>query len=151
MRTHLDTLRDSFQRELDRLVSVESRLAAERRTVLAELDDFFDSAVGALADRKAELRARVQSDHEERAEEVESKRAAWLGMVEEVEETRLVAEVMYTQVEGQEVLAQFSPLKQQLDHLRYMIPVVGAVQVSGLVGSAGFNVSYHSSGSGAGE
>ncbi|XP_070202378.1 uncharacterized protein [Littorina saxatilis] len=49
-------------------------------------------------------------------------------MMEEIEETNVVAEMLFMQATEQETLTQFAPLKQQFDNLQYMLPALGTPQ-----------------------
>ena len=130
MRTHLDTLRDSFEKELANLDVIENSMAAGRRRTLEDIDEFYNRMLALLADKKEELRARAEEEYDKGMEAVGRKRGAWKGMVEEIEETSVVAEMLYMQASSEEVLSQFAALKQQFDNLQHMMPALASPQVS---------------------
>ena len=129
MRTHIDTLRDSLEKELVNLDIIDKSMAAGRRRTLEDIDDFYDRMLTLLADKKEELRARAEEEYEKDVEGVGRKRGALKGMVEEIEETSMVAEMLYMQASTEEILTQFAALKQQFDNLRYMVPALASPQV----------------------
>ena len=105
-------------------------MAAGRRRTLEDIDDFYSRMLALLADKKEELHARAEEEYGKGMEAVGRKRGAWKGMVEEIEETSVVAEMLYMQASSEEVLSQFAALKQQFDNLQHMMPAMASPQVS---------------------
>jgi hypothetical protein len=125
----MEELRDSFAKELEHLSVAETIMAADKRKTTSDIEEFYTRMVSLLESKKAELRSRLDEEHARGTERVGRRREALQGMMEEVEETGVVAEVLYMECCPLEVLTQFAPLKQQFDNLQYITPSLGETQV----------------------
>lgn len=130
MRAHLEGVLAELDKRLQLLDVAEARLSASRRDVLQDLTALHDRLLTFLDARLVELRARAEEVHEAEVEQVRGRRGAVRAMVADVEEMRLVAEVLSTQMKEEEVLVQFGAFRQQYDNLLYVQPPPEVTQVN---------------------
>lgn len=130
IRAQLTSLRDTFTKQLQLLDIAGHTMAANSRETKAELEAFFDQVFALLSEKREQLRRCASEDCDKECSNITKRREACTAMLEEIEETSVVADMLAMEAGQDDVLVEFAPLKQQYDNLLYIHPAVAEPHVS---------------------